>query len=53
MFQTLNNKKYEMEGTGLVVKNVEDNDAGKYKCGVTVLDTGDKVDKNIKVEVRF
>lgn len=49
--EIVDEEKYSIQGNGLVVKNVEESDSGLYKCIVTVLETGEEVDKFIKVKV--
>lgn len=48
-----NPDKYMIDGTNLVVKNVDDSDSGVYTCIATVLETAEELDRLIKVKVKY
>lgn len=49
---TLDNKHYGVEGDGLLINGVTEQDDGIYICRAIVLDTGELSERNIKVEVK-
>ncbi|XP_072931198.1 fasciclin-2 isoform X2 [Epargyreus clarus] len=43
--------RYVIHTNGLMIKNVEESDDGTYTCRAVVIQTGELVERNIKVEV--
>ncbi|XP_026730730.1 fasciclin-2-like isoform X1 [Trichoplusia ni] len=43
--------KYQFMPTGLIIKNVNNDDDGIYKCSASVLSTGEEVEEDIDVKV--
>lgn len=44
--------KYLIQTTGLLIKNVEESDDGVYICRAAVYDTGELIERPIRVEVQ-
>lgn len=49
---TPDNKHYGVDGDGLLINGVTEEDDGIYICRAIVLDTGELSERNIKVEVK-
>ncbi len=43
--------RYVIESDGLLIKNVDYNDAGTYTCRARVMETGSLEERDIKLEV--
>lgn len=53
MLQISDNDKYLVANDRLIINNVTESDAGRYKCTAQVIVTNEIVDKFIQVKVNF